>query len=169
MSAGSDITSKESLINTTKLSQPSQESGPQDSGSESLKESAFSRPAPNSGSRSERDEELADSMVNSYHCSPLSNDIHDCSTSAGRSLLRTERRTVPYVSHFSPTPPGPRRSRSPRRFAGEGSERIERRLGGPLHARLLNLIFYVGRLVLHDWRVCLNGVGRKIEKAIEEL
>lgn len=36
MSAGSDITSNESLISTTKLSQASQDSGPQDSSSESL-------------------------------------------------------------------------------------------------------------------------------------
>ncbi|XP_076290285.1 uncharacterized protein LOC143213869 [Lasioglossum baleicum] len=80
------MTSKESLINTTKLSQPSQDSGPQDSCSESVKESAFSQPATKSGSRSERDEELADSMVDPNHCSPPSNDIHsnkNGSTEAG--------------------------------------------------------------------------------------
>lgn len=68
MSAGSDITSKESLINTTKLSQSSNKNlGPRDSRSESLYESDFSSKAAKSGSKSERDEELADSMVDLYH------------------------------------------------------------------------------------------------------
>lgn len=68
MSAGSDITSKESLINTTKLSQSSKNLGPRkESRSESLYESDFSSKTAKSGSKSERDEELADSMVDLYH------------------------------------------------------------------------------------------------------
>lgn len=74
MSAGSDITSKESLINTTKLSQSSNKNlGPRDSRSESLYESDFSSKAAKSGSKSERDEELADSMVDLYHSRGLEN------------------------------------------------------------------------------------------------
>lgn len=73
MSAGSDITSKESLINTTKLSQSSKNSGPQGSSSESVYESDFS-PQAKSGPKSERDEELADSMVDPDHCVAARND-----------------------------------------------------------------------------------------------
>lgn len=66
ISTGSDITSKESLINTTKLSVQQLESWLQDSSSESLQKSAFpcltSKSDPGSSDRDE--DELADSIVN---------------------------------------------------------------------------------------------------------